>query len=578
MAMPASQRLTDTDRLSALNATELLDSPAEYAFDRLTQLACRILGTPVALVSLVTDERQFFKSGVGLAEPVASTRETPLSHSFCRHVVETAQPLIVTDAVADPRVLDNLAIPDMGVRAYAGIPLITSDGHTLGSFCAIDTQPRVWTDEDIAALQTLADSVLTEIELRAAARQAQRQAVQAMRLADEAAYQAREAERARRENAALLDSTAEGIYGMDSNGHCTFLNAAAARMLGYRAGEALGENVHRLIHHHRPDGSAYPEPDCPVFRATATGESSHVEDDVFWRRDGSAFPVDYRSSPLFEDGEIVGAVVSFSDITARKEAEAALRAALAKERHVAETLQRTILEDVPGDKFLGLAVASCYAAAWQEARIGGDFYDAFALEGGRTAFVVGDASGKGLEAAVRTAEVKFALRAFLHQDPTPASALARLNDFVCAAQRLEARAEDTFVAMTVVVVEAATGKVLISTAGAEPPLLLRGDGNAEEIRVGGIPVGFLAAQEYSSRALRLDAGDTLLLATDGLTEARCGKEFLGYEGMTALAQRASSPSALLPDVAQAVLDGAREFAGGTLHDDACLLLIQRSAR
>ena len=192
-------------------------------------------------------------------------------------------------------------------------------------------------------------------------------------------------------------------------------------MLGYLAGEALGENVHRLIHHHRPDGSPYPERDCPIFRATATGESSHVEDDVFWRRDGSAFPVDYRSSPLLEDGEIVGAVVSFSDITARKEAEAALRAALAKERHVAETLQRTILEDVPEDRFPGLAVASCYAAAWQEARIGGDFYDAFALEGGRAAFVVGDASGKGLEAAVRTAEVKFALRAFLHQDPTPAS-------------------------------------------------------------------------------------------------------------------------------------------------------------
>ena len=121
-----------------------------------------------------------------------------------------------------------------------------------------------------------------------------------------------------------------------------------------------------------------------------------------------------------------------------------------------------------------------------------------------------------------------------------------MNDFVCAAQRLEARAEDTFVAMTVVVVEAATGEISIATAGAEPPLLLRADGSAEEIRAGGVPVGFLAAQEYASRALRLDAGDTLLLATDGLTEARCGKEFLGYEGMMALAQRAASRPPFFP--------------------------------
>ena len=574
--MTAPLRLTDPARLSALSDTNLLDSPPEYAFDRLTQLACRILHTPVVLVSLVDQDRQFFKSSIGLPAQWAAARQTPLSHSFCQHVVMSAQPLIVSDAAEDPFLRDNLAIPEIGVRAYAGIPLITSDGHTLGSFCAIDTQPREWTEEDLAALQTLADSVSTEIELRGSVRQAQRQAQDAVRLADEAAYQAREAERARRENQALLDSAAEGIYGIDSDGHCTFINASAARMLGYLAGEVTGENLHRLVHHHRPDGSSYAEQDCPIFQATAAGVSSHVEDDVFWRRDGFAFPVDYRSSPLFEDGEIVGAVVSFSDITVRKEAEAALREALAKERHVAETLQRTILEDLPADKFPGLAVASCYAAAWQEARIGGDFYDAFALDGGRVAFIVGDASGKGLEAAVRTAEVKFALRALLHQDPAPASALARLNDFVCAAQRLEARAEDTFVAMTVAVVEAATGEVSIATGGAEPPLLLRAAGGAEEIRTGGVPVGFLAEQEYGSRDFRLDGGDILLLATDGVTEARRDKEFLGYEGMVALAEAVASPSAPLRDVAQAVLDGARDFAGGTLHDDACLLLIRRS--
>ena len=576
---PADERqaLSDPDRLLALADTGLLDSPPEYAFDRLTQLACRLLNTPVALISLVTHDRQFFKSSTGLAAEWA--QGTPLTHSFCQYVAGAAQPLVVADALADPRLRDNLAVRDLAVRAYAGVPLVTSDGHALGSFCAIDTRPREWTEEDLAALRTLADSVQTEIGLRGAVRAAQARAEEVSRLAGDVARQAREAEWARRETAALLEATAEGIYGIDADGHCTFANPAAARTLGYAPGELLGENLHRLIHHHRPDGSLYPEEDCPIFRTTGTGEAAQVEDDVFFRQDGSAFPVDYCSAPLVEDGATVGAVVSFSDITARKEAEAAVRSALAKERHVAETLQHTILEEMPEDRFPGLSVASRYRAAWAEAQIGGDFYDAFALDGGKVVFVVGDASGKGLDAAIRTAEVKFALRAFLHREPAPGLALAMLNDFVCAAQRLQERSEDTFVALTVVVVEAATGAACVATAGAEPPLVLRADGTAEEVTARGVPVGFLAGQEYVPRDLRLGAGDVVLLATDGITEARRGGEFLGYEGMRELAQRelaqrAASGMGHLGDIAQAILDGAQEFAGGPLHDDACLLLVR----
>ena len=346
-------------------------------------------------------------------------------------------------------------------------------------------------------------------------------------------------------------------------------------MLGYAPGELLGENLHRLIHHHKADGSAYPEAECPIFHTCETGEARRVEDDVFFRQDGSAFPVDYCSAPLVEDGATIGAVVSFSDITARKVAETAIRSALERERHVAETLQQTILEEIPEDRFPGLSVASRYLAAWQEAQIGGDFYDAFALDGGKVVFVVGDASGKGLNAAIRTAEVKFALRAILHQEPAPALALAMLNDFVCAAQRLQERAEDTFVVLTVVVLEAATGEVCVATAGAEPPLVLRANKTAEEVRTTGVPVGFLADQQYTPRQLRLGVGDMLLLATDGITEARQGKDFLGYEGMVGLAQQAMSGTDSVGTVAQAVLDGAQEFAGGTLHDDACLLMVRR---
>jgi phosphoserine phosphatase RsbU/P len=169
VSIGAVTALDDPARRQALEQRGLLDTPAEQAFDRLTGLATRVLGVPVALVSLVTDDRQFFKSQCGLPEPVASTRQTGLSHSFCQHVVRRADALVVEDARVDPLVRDNLAIPDLGVVAYAGVPLTTPDGHVLGSFCAIDTEPRQWADEDVELLHELAATAMEVVELRAQA-------------------------------------------------------------------------------------------------------------------------------------------------------------------------------------------------------------------------------------------------------------------------------------------------------------------------------------------------------------------------------------------------------------------------
>src|SRR6476661_6833359 len=162
--------LSDPDRLEALRSTALLDSPPEEAFDRLTRLASHALDVPVAVVSLVSDDRQFFKSCIGVAEPWASERETPLSHSFCQHAVASGEPLVIEDAREAPLVRENLAVSDLDVIAYAGVPLKTSDGAVLGTFCAIDHAPRVWTEADLAFVSEMAQTVMTEIELRSAVR------------------------------------------------------------------------------------------------------------------------------------------------------------------------------------------------------------------------------------------------------------------------------------------------------------------------------------------------------------------------------------------------------------------------
>ena len=114
--------ISDPGRLAALAETGLLDTPADDRFDSLTRVASRVLNAPVALVSLVDKDRQFFKSCIGLPEPWASKRETPLSHSFCQHAVAARQPLIVDDARDHPVLRDNLAIRDMDVDRLCGHP------------------------------------------------------------------------------------------------------------------------------------------------------------------------------------------------------------------------------------------------------------------------------------------------------------------------------------------------------------------------------------------------------------------------------------------------------------------------
>jgi GAF domain-containing protein len=136
---PVPEAVTNPRRVDALRRQELLDTPPEEEFDRLTRLASRLIGLPVALVSLVDADRQFFKSCFGLPEPWASRRETSLSYSFCQHAVAGREPLIVADAREDAVLRENLAVREMGVVAYAGIPLMDPGGSALGTLCVLDS-------------------------------------------------------------------------------------------------------------------------------------------------------------------------------------------------------------------------------------------------------------------------------------------------------------------------------------------------------------------------------------------------------------------------------------------------------
>ena len=145
-------------------------------------------------------------------------------------------------------------------------------------------------------------------------------------------------ERLRRQNELILNSAGEGIFGLDREGRHTFVNPSAARMLGYEVEELIGQHSHSIWHHSKADSSPYPEEDCPIYEAYKDGAVHHVRDEVFWKKDGTSFSVAYTSTPIMEKGNIIGAVVTFRDITERKRSAEMLAKALNEQKNIMDTI------------------------------------------------------------------------------------------------------------------------------------------------------------------------------------------------------------------------------------------------
>ncbi|HEY6880225.1 MAG TPA: PAS domain S-box protein [Polyangiales bacterium] len=321
MAIDLLGALRDRDRLRALAETELMDSPAEERFDQYTRLAATILNAPVALISLVDDHRQFFKSAYGLGEPYATLRETPLSHSFCKHAVAAGEPLIIDNAPRHALVRDNLAIRDLGVLAYAGMPLEDA-GQTLGVFCVIDTQPRAWTPQELATIRALAAAVTSEISLARAKREiTERDALLS----------------------AITDSALDVVLTMDGRGEIVFCNRAAEVVFKRPPESLLGVSFTELV----------PERDRKAHREALARIEAGIEVPVLGRvvelrglrATGEEFPVELAVSRWSgRNGRFYTAMLR--DVTERQRAAQALRAT--------EEQLRLVVDQAP----IGMAVTS----------------------------------------------------------------------------------------------------------------------------------------------------------------------------------------------------------------------------
>jgi len=149
-----------------------------------------------------------------------------------------------------------------------------------------------------------------------------------------------ELEKLKIRNELILNSAGEGIYGLDSKGNTTFVNLAATKMIGWEPEELIGRPQHRILHHSKSDGTPYPDKECPIYAAFKDGKVHTVKDEVFWRKDGSSFPVEYVSTPIWEKDKLIGAVVVFREVTKERVAEEKLRKAYLEVQRLKNQLQQ----------------------------------------------------------------------------------------------------------------------------------------------------------------------------------------------------------------------------------------------
>jgi len=375
-------------------------------------------------------------------------------------------------------------------------------------------------------------------------------------------------------NRLLLDSTGEGIYGIDAEGRFTFVNRAAARMLGFTPEQMAGRNGHALIHHTRADGTAYPADECPIFRALHSGEPARVEGEAFWRADGTAFPVAYGVAPILEQrsegqGEgraIRGAVVTFSDSSERRALDLERARLVEREHRIAEQLQQAIQPAAP-PSVPGLELADYYRPALEEAGVGGDFYDVFAADKGVTFLVVADVSGKGLAAASQVSAIRNMLRFALYNGRTLAGPVATLGRTLARNDLLTG-----FATLFVGRFDAHTRALSYVNCGQDAGLILRaGTGAVEGLPPTGPVLGGFTEAEFEEREVMLEPGDVLALFTDGLTEAGPSRAaLLGGDGVAALLRRQRGQDARA--VASRLIAGVDAYAQGGRRDDVCLLV------
>ena len=295
--------ISSAERLFALQSSGLLDQPPSMEFDRLTRLAVKFTGAPVAFVSLVDQHRDFYLSQHGLGEPVASSRELR-GRTFCHLSLLEDGPLVLDDVAAMEGLRDIPTSKTLGVRAYLGVPLVNAQGHRLGSFCVVDFQPRKWSDIDVEVITELAHSTMREIKLREAVRERNRVL-----------------EDTRGALRTIVDALPSMVGYWDRDLHNQFANKAYATFFHCMPEQMQGRHVRALL------GEALYEANLPHMQRALAGEAVSFEREIPATRGEGVKHTLAHYLPDLHAGQVRGFFVLVHDVTPLREARLAAEAA-----------------------------------------------------------------------------------------------------------------------------------------------------------------------------------------------------------------------------------------------------------
>jgi GAF domain-containing protein len=587
-ATTSGEALTSDARVKAVADTGL-DAVSDPVFDSIAGLVRTLLNVPVALVSLLDADRQFFPGAAGLAEPWASRRQTPLSHALCRQPAVMRGPLIVTDARHDPLYGDNEAIGELNIVGYAGMPLTDADGTVLGVLCAIDHEPRVWTDAESSLLADAALACSDSLRLRIATRHANdgrvaeaaasrraRSASQRSELLLKASVLLAEA----RTVAQIVDAIAQLTSPAFAPSHVGMvLLDAEQRLQVYGADGLPGDVADRWPSF----ATSEPLPAAVAFRTgrlitmpdptAIKAEFPQVADDfaaLGWQA-AACMPVPGLQGPLGAltfswsqpqhlDADQRSVIVTIAGYVGQALQRVSY---LEYQNTAARTLQQALLARLPDTATVQLAAR--YLPAHHGDLVGGDWYDAIALPDGRLALVIGDVSGHNLTAAAAMSELRSMLRAILvDRAASPAEVLNRLDE---ANHALGANAIATVVLAYLDREPDGSHSLQWSNAGHPAPTILTNDGQVTGL-IGTDPlIGVRHRLPRTTHRCQLAPGSTLLLHTDGLVETRGG---IIDDGIAALHQVLTTTGGTDPDT---LADLLVEHADTRAREDDIALII-----
>lgn len=298
----------EIERLAALTEATLLDTPAEAGFDDLTKLAARICGVPIALVSLVDTNRQWFKSKVGL-----DATETPRDLAFCAHAILQDELFIVPDAYEDERFFDNPLVMDApNVRFYVGAPLTSQDGFNVGTLCVIDHEPRTLSPEQLDALRGLARQAATQIDLR-------RINHRLKKINQALTRRARSVENAWAQLDDLLDNSSDLIQSVAPDGRFVYVNRSWCKALGYSVDETKSLSLYDVI---APEYMAHC---CHVMAQLAKGEVAPPFELSVITKTGERLLLEGHVTARIEDGVLVATRGMFRNVTEQRQHEERVR-------------------------------------------------------------------------------------------------------------------------------------------------------------------------------------------------------------------------------------------------------------